>query len=284
MENKQLTKPESLFTNNFFYRVVIILVLAFAILALQKGHVYLLPAPSAIAGGITIQSGINAFSGIHSAMPWSAGHTASLLIILFHYLLMPMLFMKSLQTWFTLSTEEKNTGSARGPFYLLVVSSAFCLSLLYFSCISLYTASKINDKLSKQLYDGVKTEIFVENLRSIALQAQVYYFLPVEKGGGNRTWKTIKTADGTACSFRIDEAWFNQTKIPARMQISPDILVSKNAYILNQSEVDTVLSFVAVSGVASTNKNFANADGRKGFKQWNLKITPHDYAINLVNP
>ncbi|MBI2420435.1 MAG: hypothetical protein HYV28_21450 [Ignavibacteriales bacterium] len=284
MENKQLTKLESFFINNFIYRIVIIIALAFAILVVQKGHVYLLPAPSAIAGGITIQSGLNAFYGLSSAMPWSASHTASLLIILFYYLLIPMLFMKSLQAWFTLSTEEKNTGSVRGPFYVLVVSSAFCLSLLYFSCISLYTTSRINDKLSKSAYNQTETEIFVQNLMTIALQAQEYYYLPLEKGGGNRTWRTIETADGTTRNFSIDEAWFNHTQIPARMQISPDILVSKNVYIQKPSEVDTVLSFVAVSGVASTNKNFANEDGCKGMKQWNLKITPHDYAINLVNP
>lgn len=280
----EMTKFERTLAVNIAVRLVLIMLLGVMFHFVLGGSIYTTFTPCLPAGGATVQSGIQAFNGQAQPSQWIWYNNIALGSLFVYYVLLPWLFIKSLTGWINIAKDDRTLHTARTALWSHILTAGL-IGMMCFGSWDMFRSGKDSEQsVVERNKLEAKNSLFIERLNCIALQAQNYFFLPAQNGGGGRTFQPIRLPDGSTRQFTISEVPFKKSLLPGRKRGLLHMNDVAGKYFIEPLAVDTVITIRAISNIPSANKEFVNSDGSKGNNEWILTVYPHNHSYRQINP
>ena len=234
-----------------------------------------------VAAGVVISQGIELFSGSIPDLGWQSNYTAILVAILIPLLIAPTLLLLNFRRLILETVDDSWLPKRLKVVAGFIIGGALCVPLFAFSPYIAYVQVKVYQSMHQSLPIRTNKDALLSDLDDLAFQAQAFYFLPRDLGGGGRTWRNMPASEGTTRDFGLRDLHYTQ---PVLANILADIMPqSPNRFVVEPITNDTTLIIVGVGNEMGSDPNFVNKDGNKGRLQIRKTITPHSTDIKYDN-
>jgi hypothetical protein len=244
-----------------------------------KMGIFFWGVPSSIAIGSIVSQGIELFSGDIPDLSWNNSQLVILISLLISFFVFPTLFFVNWRRFQLADNTLRESTHIRKTVIWLTIG-AMCVPLFCLTPPIEYVRLQVGQSVHRGAARDVNRDALVNDLVDVGMQAQAFYYIPTELGGGGKHWKNIQQSDGTVRDFSLNDVHYTR---PVTAKIFEDFYPqSPNKFIL-ESVSDTMLSIVGIGNEIGNDEKFQNKDGRVGYVQATTTVTPHSTRTGVNN-
>ncbi|MCK6605151.1 MAG: hypothetical protein L6Q59_09670 [Ignavibacteriaceae bacterium] len=192
-----------------------------------------------------------------------------LMTVILVYLILPAIFHASFGDWFDYQNEEPVKVNLRLAFAGLVLTTVFMLNLAALGWVDFLLSGRIYKSFNAQMLAD-----YSDDLLGIALQEKGLE-LKMMTGGNIAGFSHLSDTD---INSKMTGKYFQAT-MQSGKNLMEEALAHRNLYLLRNAGNDSTWHLIAISEIRSPDPQFQNADGRRGYLQRTLEITPSGQRI-----
>lgn len=226
------------------------------------------PAVQMLAGVAIKQAGTDSFSAVSDEQNRSI-MIKFLIRLVFVFMLVPAVFYYSFGRWTDFQSGELRNVSLKSAYAGLIMTFVFMITLSYTGWVSFFAAERAGKKFTVEMFTD-----YAENSLLVSLQEKGLD-LRMRTAGNVRALAGMSLADlnrgltGKVLRLSDQAAEFHdKNNIPHR-----------NDFLLVNGGNDTTWHLILISDIKADNPGFLNADGKRGYLQKTLEITPSGQRI-----